>query len=153
MRAWVVGGVALAVGLVGAASAADQAAIKPDEIIAARQAGFDLQQGVFAAMKAAVETGGPVKPLSDGAKGLVSWGHVIPSMFPEGTETGHETKAKKEIWTDRAGFEKAAANFTTQAEKLLTLAKADDKAGFAAQFKETGAACDACHRGYRVKTE
>ena len=152
MRAMVMGGVVLAVGLVGMARAADQTAIKPDDVIAMRQAGFDLQGGVVAAMKATVEAGGSVKPLTDGAKGLSSWGHVIPAMFPDGTETGRNTKAKKEIWTDRAGFEKAAANFYTQAEKLVTLAEADDKAGFAAQFKETAGACGACHRAYRERT-
>ncbi len=151
MRAMVMGGVALAIGLVGMAHAADQTAIKSDDVIAARQAGFDLQQGVMAAMKATVDAGGSVKPLTDGAKGLSSWGHVIPTMFPEGTETGHNTKAKKEVWSDRAGFEKDAVNFYQAADKLVTLAEADDKAGFAAQYKEVGGACGACHRAYRER--
>ena len=151
MRAMVMGGMALAIGLVGMAHAADQTAIKPDDVIAARQAGFDLQQGVMAAMKATIDAGGPVKPLTDGAKGLSSWGHVIPSMFPEGTETGHNTKAKKEIWSDRAGFEKDSVAFYEAADKLVTLAQADDKAGFAAQYKEVGASCGACHRAYRER--
>jgi cytochrome c556 len=152
MRAVVMGGVALALGLIGLARAADTIMVKPDDIIAARQAGFDLQGGVLAAMKATVDSGGAVKPLTDGAKGLSSWGHVIPSMFPDGTQTGRNTKAKAEIWSDRAGFEKAAANFYTAADKLVTFAEADDKAGFATQFKETGAACGACHRAYRERS-
>ncbi len=152
MRAMVMGGVAVAIGLVGMARAADQPLIKSDDLIAARQAGFDLQGGVLAAMKAVVDAGGSVKPLTDGAKGLSSWGHVIPSMFPEGTESGRNTKAKKEVWSDRAGFEKASANFAAAAEKLAALAEVDDKAGFAAQFKETAGACGACHRGYRERS-
>ncbi len=152
MRAIVLGGMALAVGLMGAAEAADQTAIKPDDVIAARQAGFDLQAGVAAAMKATVDAGGSVKPLTDGAKGLSSWGHVIPSMFPDGTQTGRNTKAKPEVWTDRAGFEKAAANFYTEAEKLEKFAEADDKAGFADQFKVTAGQCGACHRAYRERS-
>ena len=152
MRAVVMGGVALAIGLAGMARAADPVTIKPDDIIAARQAGFDLQGGVAAAMKGTVDAGGSVKPLTDGAKGISSWAHVIPSMFPEGTETGRNTKAKKEIWSDRAGFEKDAANLATAADKLATLAEADDKAGFGAQFKEVGAACGACHRAYRERS-
>ena len=151
MRAMVMGGLALAIGVVGLARAADTTPIKSDDVIAMRQAGFDLQAGVVAAMKATIDAGGSVKPLTDGAKGLSSWGHVIPAMFPDGTQTGRNTKAKKEIWTDKAGFEKAAANFYDQAEKLEKFAEADDKAGFAAQFKETGAACGACHRQYRER--
>ena len=152
MRAMVVGGVALAVAVVGMARAADPVPIKSDDVIAMRQAGFDLQAGVVAAMKATIDAGGSVKPLTDGAKGLSSWGHVIPAMFPDGTQTGRNTKAKAEIWTDHAGFEKAAANFYAEAEKLEKLAEADDKAGFAAQFKATGAACGACHRQYRERS-
>ena len=152
MRAVVVSGLALAIGLVGMAHAADTTPIKSDDVIAARQAGFDLQAGVLAAMKATVDAGTPVKPLTDGAKGLSSWGHVIPSLFPDGTQTGRNTKAKAEIWSDRAGFEKAAANFYTEAEKLEKVAEADDKEGFATQFKATAAACGACHRAYRERS-
>ena len=152
MRRTMIGGVVLAVSLVGLARAADTVALKPDDVIAARQAGFDLQAGVLAAMKATVDSGGSVKPLTDGAKGLSSWGHVIPTLFPDGTQTGRNTKAKPEIWTDRAGFDQSAADFYTDAEKLVAFAEADDKAGFAAQFKATASACGACHRAYRARS-
>jgi cytochrome c556 len=125
--------------------------LKPDDIIAARQAAYDLQAGVASAMKAGVDGGQDVKPFTQGAKGMVAWGRSIPSMFPAGTEQGHNTKAKAEVWSDRAGFEKAAANFVAQAEKLVQLADANDKAGFATQFKATGEACGACHRPYRAQ--
>ena len=152
MRRTMIGGLVVAASLVGLARAADTVTLKPDDVIAARQAGFDLQGGVLAAMKAAVDAGGPVKPLTDGAKGLSSWGHVIPTLFPDGTQTGRNTKAKPEVWSDRAGFEKAAAAFTAAAEKLAALAEADDRPGFAAQFKDTAAQCGACHRGYRERS-
>ena len=125
--------------------------LQPDEIIAGRQAAFDLQGGVMAAMKGAVESGQEVKPLAAGAKGILAWARAIPTMFPVGTERGHNTKAKPEVWSDRAGFEKAAANLATQAEKLAQLADANDKAGFATQFQATGQACGACHRPYRAQ--
>ena len=150
MRAFVFGSVALALSVVGLARAADLA-VKPDDIIAGRQAAYDLQQGVFAAMKGTIDAGGSVKPLTDGAKGLVSWGAAIPGMFPVGTESGHNTKAKPEIWSDSAGFAKAAADFQAAATKLVALAEADDKAGFADQFKATGATCGACHRQFRAR--
>ena len=150
MKAVMMGGLALALGLMGAARAEDET-FPSDTIIAIRQAGFDLQQGNASAMKAAVESGGSVKSFTDGAKGIASWARVIPVLFPDGSQAGHDTKAKPAIWSDRAGFEKDAANLATQADKLVTLAEADDKAGFAAQFKETGAACGACHRAYKNK--
>ena len=151
MRAMALGCVALVVGLVGLARAADTITLKPDDIIAARQAGFDLQAGVATEMKAVVDSGGDVKPLTDGAKGLSHWGRIIPTMFPAGTENGHNTKAKPEIWSNTAGFQKAAENYTQAADKLAVLAEAGDKAGFAAQFKETAAACGACHRQFKSR--
>ena len=123
-----------------------------DTIIAARQAGYDLQAGVAVAMKTVIEAGGDVKGLEDGAKGMSAWGHVIPTLFPDGTQTGHNTKARPEIWSDRAGFEKAAEKLWTEADKLAVLAAANDKAGFAAQYTTTTQACGACHRAYRVRT-
>ena len=92
-----------------------------------------------------------MKGLRDAAKGLAAWGRVIPGMFPDGTQAGHDTHALPAVWTDRAGFEKAAETFWTQADKLAVLAEANDKAGFAAQYTATTQACGACHRNYRAK--
>jgi cytochrome c556 len=123
----------------------------PDSIIAGRQAAFDLQGAVANDMKAAVESGTAVKPYTDGAKALAKWAAAIPGMFPAGTETGGNTKALPAIWSDRAGFEKAAATFGENATKLSAAAAADDKTAFAEAFKATAGACGACHRTYRAK--
>ncbi len=73
-------------------------------------------------------------------------------MFPDGTQSGHDNKARPEVWSDRGGFEKAAETFWTAADKLATLAAADDKVGFAGQYTTTTQACGACNRAYRVRT-
>ncbi len=153
MRKTLLLGLAAAIGAAGLAYAQTSPTIPlpADTIIAARQAGYDLQAGVATGMKTVIDAGGDVKGLVDGAKGLASWGHVIPSMFPDGTQTGHNTKARPEIWSDRAGFEKAAEKFWTEADKLVISADAGDKAGFAAQYTVTTQACGACHRAYRVR--
>lgn len=158
MRKTLLLGLAVAIGMAGLAYAQTSYAqtspavpLPADTIIAARQAGYDLQAGVATGMKTVIDAGGDVKGLVDGAKGLSSWGHVIPSMFPDGTQSGHNTKARPEIWSDRAGFEKAAQTFWTEADKLVVLADTDDKAGFAAQYTLTTQACGACHRAYRVR--
>ena len=150
LRQWALGGLVLAAAWIGSAGA-EAVDLKPDDVIASRQAGFDLQAGVMAAMKAGVDSGSDVKQFEDGAKGLASWGKVIPAMFPDGTQTGHDTKAKAAVWSDQADFAKAAANFDAAAEKLQTIAASDDKDAFAAQFKATGAACGACHRQFRER--
>lgn len=130
---------------------AAQVAGSADAIIAGRQAAYDLLAANGAAMKAAVDGGAAVKPLVPAAKGVAAWGRAIPGMFPAGTETGRDTKALPTVWSDRAGFEKAAAALAAAGDKLLAAANADDKAAFGAAFKETSEACGACHKVYRAK--
>ena len=144
-------GALLVLGGAGAMGQGASVSVPADTIIAARQAGFDLQAGNAGAMKAGIDGGGDVKRFTDAAKALSSWGHVIPAMFPDGTQTGHDTHALPAVWSDRAGFEKAAENFWTQADKLAVLAEANDKAGFAAQYTATTQACGACHRNFRQR--
>lgn len=103
------------------------------------------------AVKTVIEAKLDVKSLEDAAKGLASWGYVIPSMFPDSTQAGHDTKALPTVWTDRAGFQQSAENFYTQVEKLGVFAAANDKAGFAIQYAIKTQACGACHRGCRAR--
>jgi cytochrome c556 len=45
---------------------------------------------------------------------LKSWVEIsgqFGDLFPEGTETGYDTEAKKEIWSDRAGFDAELKKF------------------------------------------
>ena len=141
----------LVLGAAGAMAQGAAVSVPADTLIAARQAGFDLQAGNVTGMKAAIDAGGDVKGFRDAAKALSAWGHSIPAMFPDGTQTGHDTHALPAVWSDRTGFEKAAENFWTQADKLAVLAEANDKPGFAAQYTATTQACGACHRNYRQK--
>lgn len=136
----------------GAALAQDGAMLlTADQVVATRKAGMNLQAGNLIAMKQAVEAGTDVKPLVGSAKSLAGWGRVIPTVFPAGTEAAGATKARPEIWSDRAGFERAAANLVTQADKLMQLADANDKPGFAAQYTATTQACGGCHRNFQVR--
>ena len=128
-----------------------QGALTSDQIIAIRQAVMDLQQGSAAALKAAVDDKADVKPLAPTVKGIVASSKLIPTLFPVGTEKGHDTKAKPAIWSNAADFSKDAESLTTEAEKLVTLADANDKAGFATQFAAMGKTCGACHREYKEK--
>lgn len=151
MRRWLLAAAAV-LGVSGIAWAQGaSASLTPDQVIAARQAAYDLMYGDVTGMKAAVENRLNVKDFKDAADAIVHWSLVIPTMFPDGTQQGHNTKAKPTIWSDRAGFEKDAKNLTEQATKLAQLADSGDKAGFAAQFKATAGACKTCHDTYKAR--
>lgn len=121
-------------------------------VIKARQASFHLSAGTFGPMKAAIDSGADVNTFTFGAKGLARWARAIPSMFPAGTgaEAGIPTKAKPEIWSDRAGFEARAAEYAAAADRLAELAQANDKPGFAAQWAVVRQSCSNCHDKYRA---
>ncbi len=122
-------------------------------VIEMRQAGYDLLQADAAAIKAAAQAHADPAPFADDADAMARWGRLVPSLFPPGSDHGHDTAARPEVWSDRAGFEKAAADFTAAAEKLSEAAKSGDADAFASQWKATGATCGACHKAYKVRKD
>lgn len=70
------------------------------------------------------------------------------SWWGEDTKPGGavKTEAKAEIWTDKAGFDAAAADYV----KAFTAVKASaDEASFKAAFPALGATCKSCHEKFR----
>lgn len=123
-----------------------------EQTIALRQSGQQLVGANFAAMKRAVDARATdVKPFKEGAEAIEGWFQVFPALFPPGTETGGNTKALPSVWSNRAGFEQAAADLRQAAQKLARAADANDPAAFASAFQETGKACGACHRAFHAK--
>ena len=153
MRQVIIAGIVGLICAAGAAGAQEAASPSPAEIVAARQASFALSAPAFGGMRATVEAGGPVRGLAFASGGLAKWAAALPTLFPVGTGPDAfpaGTKAKAEIWTDRAGFEAKAADYAAATARLAELARADDVAGFAAQYAVVRQTCQACHDVYRV---
>jgi cytochrome c556 len=136
-----------AVGAVGIARAQAPAF----NIIETRQAGQDLLASTFLGIREGIAHQVPVKNFVNPAAAMARWMKQFPSTFPPGTEQGNNTKALPTVWSDRAGFERAAATLVEAADKLSQLAKAEDTAGFTAQVKTVGEACTGCHGKFRAK--
>ncbi|HXT79025.1 MAG TPA: cytochrome c [Acetobacteraceae bacterium] len=141
----------LALGLVIALAAVGAARADGYDPIETRQAGQDLLAGDFAGIRAVVAAKGDVTKLADPAKAMARWITQFPSQFPPGSDKGHNTKALPAIWSDPAGFKKAASDLATAADKLAQLAKAGDAEAMGPQLKVVADACVACHRTYRAK--
>jgi cytochrome c556 len=120
------------------------------DAIAVRKAGMDLLSSTIGGVNLAVKAGVEVKSFAGAGSAAAAWAKQIPGLFPPGTDKG-DTKALPEVWSDSAGFAKAAANLGTAADKLTAAAKADDKDAFAAALKDVGGSCGACHKTYRAK--
>lgn len=76
--------------------------------------------------------------------------HAVGHYFPEGSETGQETKASPKIWEDRAGFEEKLVGFQ-QASAAAVTANPQDLDGFKTAFGDVAKNCKACHESYRVE--
>ena len=135
----------LALGMAGSVHAAEF------DVIETRQAGQDLMNGTFVGIRAVVASKGDVRTLTNSGKAIARWIRQYPTLFPPGSDKGHNTKALPAIWTDRAGFEAAAGDLAAEADKLVQLAAAGDTDGVAKQVKAIGDACSACHSTYRAK--
>lgn len=144
----------LLAGLVAIASVVTPAASyaqAPEQIIADRKANQKRVGDLSDEIKKGIAAGATLATLLPAVKELDDRTHLIKGYFPEGTETGGGTKARPEIWTDRAGFNTASDNYVAAFDKVLALAQAGDSAGFATQFSSAGATCGACHRAYRAR--
>lgn len=68
------------------------------------------------------------------------------ALFPEGS-AGGKSRAKAEIWSDRAGFDKAMQKAQAAASAMTTLT---DEAAYDAAIKALGGGCKGCHDTYRL---
>ncbi|MDX2427933.1 MAG: cytochrome c [Xanthomonadales bacterium] len=75
-----------------------------------------------------------------------------PDLFPEGSETGHDTEAKATIWTDRDGFNAAMEKFSTAVDAAIA-ANPESLDALKAAAGPVFKACKGCHEGYRVEEE
>lgn len=134
----------------GIASAGRARAADVDNILL-RQTIMDLQGGTLSGITAVANAKGDIKKLEGAAKGLQRSGTFIPALFPKGTESGENTKAKAEIWSDPAGFKKASDSFDEAATKLVAAVQTGESANVLTAAKGVEDSCVGCHRTFRAR--
>ena len=85
---------------------------------------------------------------------LVFLSGLLDDAFPEVSNVGEpDTKAKSDIWTSRADFDKKTKDFQTHLIALQVLNDTDKEATEAFKTAATaiGQDCKACHDAYRAK--
>jgi cytochrome c556 len=85
---------------------------------------------------------------------LVFLSGLVDDSFPDVSNTGEpDTKAKPDIWTSRADFDKKVKEFQTHLIALQVLNDTDKQATEAFKTAATaiGQDCKACHDAYRAK--
>src|SRR5262245_7923770 len=75
---------------------------------------------------------------------------VAKKLFPEGSDTGHKTRALEAIWKDRATFDQA---FQRAEEASLAMSQVTSEDQFMPALNKLGGACKNCHDKFRKPEE
>ena len=139
-----------AIALLAAAPALSQN-VKPENQIKFRRAAYTIMNLNFSSLEAMVENKKPFnKDEAVRNADIVSLLSSIPkSYFGEGTDK--DTRAKPEIWKNRADFDAKMDKMVTEAGKLPAIARSGDAAALKKQVNDVDEACKACHDEYRAK--
>lgn len=141
-------GIAPAIGFASDAS--------PEQIIFARKANERELGGAYSELKDELKKKKPMQFLVGEYAGQVaSWGQDQAHWYPEGSgpESGEDTNAKPEIWTEREEFDKIYAAFLVEAKKLDAAADTVDNKAVGTQLEATAKACIACHERFKTRGE
>jgi len=144
--------VALALLCAVAAATAAQTHQKPENVIHYRQSVMDLMGWNFAPLGEMVKGRMPwdAKEFALRTERLETLAPQIAEGFTRGSDTGAETDAKPEIWTDFEDFQAKIDDYVIEAKALNEAAKSGDETKMREQFRKTAAACKACHEKYKA---
>ena len=123
---------------------------KPEDAIKYRKAAFTVMGAHFGRIGAMASGKAPFDAAAAAANAdIVATMSKLPyAGFIEGTASG-DTRAKPEIWTERAKFDAAANKMQDEVSKLNVAAKSGNLDQIKVAFGAAGQSCKACHDNYR----
>ena len=123
---------------------------KPEDAVKYRKAAFTVMGAHFGRIGAMASGKAPFDAAAAAANAeIVATMSKLPyAGFIEGTAAG-ETRAKPEIWTERAKFDAAASKMQEEVVKLNVAAKSGNLDQIKVAFGAAGQSCKACHDNYR----
>ncbi len=124
---------------------------KPEDLVKQRKAALTLHGKYFGPIGAMVQGKAPydAKIVARNAAYLAVLSEMPWDGFAASTEGVKDTRAKPEIYKEKAKFDKAAMDMRDAVAKLNAAAKAGDEGAVKAAFGATGKTCKACHDAYR----
>lgn len=80
-------------------------------------------------------------------RNYIEVGRVYPSLFPDNSKEGNNTKALPAIWENKADFNALNAKFVQDSQAALTTIK--DEATFKTEMPKVLQNCGGCHQKYQ----
>ena len=145
--------IAAAAALVSLSSPAAAQFAKPEDAIKYRQSALAVMGAHFGRIGAMTSGKAPydAKVAADNADIVAAMAKLPWAGFVPGTETGGNTKAKPEIWTEQAKFKDNSEKMQAESVKLAATAKTGDLAALKTAFGATADTCKTCHDAFRNK--
>jgi len=136
-----------------AGAAFAQQALKPEDMIKTRKAGFSFMAWNFGKIKANLD-GNFNKDQVVAAANVVAAtaGSGMGALFGPGTDKDigdQKTRVKPELFQQPDRVKELMGNLSREANELVKVAATGDVAAIKAQFGKTGSACKACHDDFR----
>jgi cytochrome c556 len=127
--------------------------MKAESQVKYRRAAYQLMNLNFDSLEAMAENKKPFNrdEAARNAEFVALLATVPKGFFGEGTDK--DTRAKPEIWKNRADFDSKMDRMTGEAAKLPAVVKTGDLAAFRKQVNDVAEACKACHDEYRAKRQ
>lgn len=125
---------------------------KPDDAIKYRKSALSVMAQHFGqvAGMASGKIAFDAKAAADNAAIAEYVGKLPWSAFVAGSDKG-DTRAKPEIWSDKARFDEDAVKLQRELGKLAVAAKSGNLDSIKTAVGATGAACKACHDDFRAR--
>jgi cytochrome c556 len=152
-------GAALLLGAGFALSANAQSAPGPSparQAVDARKAVFTLVANNFRPLGEVVKGNVPfdAAEVQKRAARVAFLAQLLDETFPDASNVGEpDSKAKGEVWSDRAGFDKKLKEFQSHAATLVQVSATEKGTtdGFRAAVATVGQDCKGCHETYKIK--
>ena len=127
--------------------------MKAENQVKYRRAAYQLMNLNFSNLEAMAENKKPFNKdeAARNAEFVALLATVPKGFFGEGTDK--DTRAKPEIWKNRADFDAKMDKMANEAAKLPAVVKAGDMGAFRKQVHDVAEACKACHDEYRAKQQ
>ncbi len=125
---------------------------KPEDAVKYRQNALFVMSQHFGRLGAMANGRVPfdAKAAADNAAIVETLSKLPWAGFVPGTES-IKSRAKPEVWTEKAQFDQAAEKMRGEATKLAAAAKMGNVDALKTAFGDTAASCKACHDSYQAK--
>ena len=130
-----------------------QQAMKPEDMIKTRKAGYSFMSWNMGKIKANVDGTFNKDQVVGAANAIAAIANSgMGALYGPGTEKDvgdQKTRVKPEFFQQQDKVKELATNFVKETNELAKVAATGDAAAIKAQFGKAGASCKACHDAFR----